>query len=240
MGAFLRRVLALFRSNRLERDLEDELAFHMTMRQREQDAANTSPDKAQRLVHRRFGSLTFTKERAREAWTFVWLDTFLQDCRFGIRSTEGTPYGTRFQIAGDAPLPLPNRPGAGFKVVSPSYMEAVGLRLIAGRPLKDDDREGTPFAVVINETFARTYFPGEDPIGRQLLMSRTLIQAGTTGLGLRMALGAQSKDVVSMVVGEGLRLALAGLTIGVAVAYMLRPVIVSMLYGVGPTDPTTL
>ncbi len=56
-------------------------------------------------------------------------------------------------------------------------------------------------------------------------------------IGLRMALGADRPAIARLVIGEGLRLALAGLLIGVAGALALARVIAAQLYGVGPGDP---
>jgi putative ABC transport system permease protein len=56
-------------------------------------------------------------------------------------------------------------PGAYFSIVSPSYFDAMGIRLMRGRALDEADRAGTPFVAVINETVARRYFSGADPIG---------------------------------------------------------------------------
>jgi ABC-type antimicrobial peptide transport system permease subunit len=56
---------------------------------------------------------------------------------------------------------------------------------------------------------------------------------------MRVALGAASGTVVRLVLGDGLRLAVAGLVIGAAVALAAMRVLRSMLYGVGPTDPLT-
>lgn len=54
-----------------------------------------------------------------------------------------------------------------------------------------------------------------------------------------MALGAQAKDVLRMVVGRGLRLALAGVALGLAGALLLTRLLETMLYGVSTTDPAT-
>ena len=59
-------------------------------------------------------------------------------------------------------------------------------------------------------------------------------------LGLRMALGAARSDVMKLVLGEGLRLALLGIGIGVLGAFALTRFMSSLLYGVRPTDPATL
>jgi putative ABC transport system permease protein len=97
--------------------------------------------------------------------------------------TQGAPYLTRIQRVGQPVVPFMSRPIAGFKVVSPSYFHAVGLRLLEGRPLQDIDRGQAPYVVVINEAFARTYFPGTNPVGERLVMRLIPIEAATSGSG---------------------------------------------------------
>jgi putative ABC transport system permease protein len=59
----------------------------------------------------------------------------------------------------------------------------------------------------------------------------------THEIGVRMALGAQRTDVVRMVIGQGLRLAVAGVVIGAAIAVIGSRLIQSMLFEVKPADP---
>lgn len=59
----------------------------------------------------------------------------------------------------------------------------------------------------------------------------------TREIGVRVALGAQRTDVVRMIVGEGARLTLFGVTIGLLGAYWLSRFVSSLLYGVSPQDP---
>jgi ABC-type antimicrobial peptide transport system permease subunit len=61
----------------------------------------------------------------------------------------------------------------------------------------------------------------------------------TQEIGIRMALGAQRLSVVKMVVFEGLRLAGAGLVIGLCCALAVSRALQSQLYGVGAADPLT-
>jgi putative ABC transport system permease protein len=58
-------------------------------------------------------------------------------------------------------------------------------------------------------------------------------------IGLRMALGAEAGDVLRMVIGEGFKLTIVGLTIGLAAAFALSRFIASLLFGVAPNDPPT-
>lgn len=53
------------------------------------------------------------------------------------------------------------------RVVSPGYFEALGLPLRLGRNLATTDRPGRPAVVVVNETFARRAWPGENPLGKR-------------------------------------------------------------------------
>ena len=61
----------------------------------------------------------------------------------------------------------------------------------------------------------------------------------THEVGIRMALGAGWTEVMRLVLGEGLRMALAGVAIGLAGAWGLTRFMASLLYGVRPTDPLT-
>jgi putative ABC transport system permease protein len=61
----------------------------------------------------------------------------------------------------------------------------------------------------------------------------------THEIGIRRALGAQRRDVLRMVVGQGLKLALLGLASGGSGALALTRCLSSELYGVKPNDPTT-
>jgi predicted permease len=61
----------------------------------------------------------------------------------------------------------------------------------------------------------------------------------THEIGVRVALGASSRDVLRMVLGQGLRITLIGVTIGLAAAFGFTRLITAMIYGVGTTDPIT-
>ena len=61
----------------------------------------------------------------------------------------------------------------------------------------------------------------------------------TREIGVRMALGAQRKDVLQLVVGQGISLAMAGTVTGIACALALTRFLRSLLFDIKPTDPAT-
>jgi predicted permease len=256
---------------------------------------------------------------------------------------------------------------AQWYAAAPDYLKVMGIPLQRGRFLGAQDTETTPFVVVIDDGFARAYFPGEDPIGKRVnlgiidvngaeivgvvghvkhvslgatgaldqrgqiyfsmmqlpdrvlplagrastfvvravgpaktvsdairsasarfdsrqvlydfepmskvvsdsiatqrftmsllgvfaLLALILSAVGISGvisylavrrtheIGIRMALGAEKWDVFRMVIGQGLRLALAGLAIGAVAALLLSRLLSSfshLLFGVSASDPMT-
>lgn len=263
---------------------------------------------------------------------------------------------SRFQVE-EHPVPASQRPRLAFRVVDLDYFRTMGIPLLKGRDFTpQDDVKSTP-VVVVNQTLAQRFFPGEDPVGkriqtgvsytrgdspmlqivgvvgdvraeslasdplpeayvphaqapnhymsvvvrtslppqsmipalRQLVWSldkdlplldiKTLdeyvsdsiapprfvtllfgVFAGlafvltaigfygvvsysvaqrTRELGIRMALGAQRKNILGMVVQQGLALAVMGVAAGLAAALALTRLMASLLFGVRPTDPAT-
>jgi predicted permease len=233
------------------------------------------------------------------------------------------------------------------------YFEAMGIALVQGREFTENDgKKDSPLVSIINETFARRFWPGQNPIGKRLktrpkgpwwevvgvakngkywslgespqpfiyfpmerdccssaalvartsgdaqtlirairqevqrldaslpvfdvktmdehmrlslfplrtgawiaggfaLVALTLAALGLYGLmaysvsqrtreiGIRMALGARRKDVLGLVLKQGMRLALVGLCIGLAAAFAATRLMSAVLYGVSPTDAVT-
>ena len=64
--------------------------------------------------------------------------------------------------------------GGGFKEITPSYFATIGLSIVRGRGLTDADRKGSPPVIVVNERFAKQFFPGGDPIGSHLLIQEII------------------------------------------------------------------
>jgi putative ABC transport system permease protein len=268
-----------------------------------------------------------------------------------ILPMSGNSEDNSFEIVGRPPFEKGKGPGADYRVVTPRYFDAIGMSLRRGRGFTASDNEQTPGVVIINETFARRFFPNQEAIGQRIILGgadpmeivgvvgdikdrdldrvprlafyvpyardprtymgvalraaaeptalaaaaraevmkldaaqpvsnlktvermiheRTsakriitammsvfagiaLLLAGvglyavmayavsqrTHEIGVRMALGARSRDILRLVTGQGLKLTLAGLALGMAGAFALTRVMEPLLYGVTPTDPLT-
>lgn len=250
---------------------------------------------------------------------------------------------------------------AGYHFVSPGYFSVLGVPVVKGREITSADVDGAQMAVVVSQSLADQYWPGQNPIGKRLkrgrrdsknlwltvvgvardvkhaglaqddrpshdvyvpllqqvprlpatlgLLARTsvppasvaqevqeqlkslapdlpvydvavfeerlaqqtaggrsfvllmslfaffalaLAAVGVYGvvsysvsnrtqeIGVRMALGAQLRDVLRLVVGQGGRLALMGVALGLLLALLVTPVLTSWLYGVSPLDKIIL
>jgi predicted permease len=90
---------------------------------------------------------------------------------------DGTSWSSQFQAAG---WPADR---VGFEILhrraDVGYFDALGVPLIRGRLFERRDGPDAPFVVVINETFAREHFPGEDPIGQKIAYDRAATEEST-------------------------------------------------------------
>lgn len=79
-------------------------------------------------------------------------------------------HGMGFTIAGRPLETGVPRPSAQYQVADDRYLAALGLPLLAGRSFMPSDGPGAPRVAIVSGAFARKYFSGEDPLGRELLL----------------------------------------------------------------------
>jgi putative ABC transport system permease protein len=259
-----------------------------------------------------------------------------------------------FIIEGRASASPQDDPVAVWRAINPDYFRTMGMRLRRGREFTEHDQPGALEVIVINETMAASFWPGEDPIGKRVQIydmepmpwreivgvvndtkeaglgtptrpeiyvpfaqrprsamtliahtdagpeqlaggMRAAVQAvdpdqpvyrintmekffsaqvavpratmflmGALGvaalilaaigiygvmahavtqqtheIGIRTALGATQRDVLRLVMGQGVTLTLIGVVIGLVGAFALTRLMTSLLFGVSATDPAT-
>ena len=97
----------------------------------------------------------------------------------------------------DRPVDRANAPGVGRHYTSADYFRTLGIPLISGRTLTDADRAGTRPVALVNDTGARRFWPGENPIGKRVWFG------GTTGPFADPAHAVEIVGVVGDVKYEG-------------------------------------
>jgi predicted permease len=76
-----------------------------------------------------------------------------------------------FVIEGKPAAPFAQQPNVAVRSISPGYLRAMRIPMLRGRELTESDSRGRPHAVLISESMAKRFWPGEDPIGQHLRLS---------------------------------------------------------------------
>jgi predicted permease len=167
--------------------------------------------------------------------------------------------------------------------VGPSYPDALGVPLLEGRAIGVQDDRGAPLTAMVNEAFARHYFPNTPVVGHRFgpvndprplrdqvastfvtarLGARIVIFFGvlalvlsavglygvvsqavghrTREIGVRLALGAERRDVLWLILRDTLVLTAVGLIVGVPAAFGAIRLVRSQLFGLGAGDPPSV
>jgi len=130
IDGLLRRLRALLRQGELEREMDEELRHHVEMERAELARGGLDPEEARRQALVALGGLERTKEDAREARGFPWLEDLAQDLRYGIRTITRTP---AFAIVSTTTLAL-------AVCVNTAIFSAVNALVFADLPMADPAR----------------------------------------------------------------------------------------------------
>lgn len=130
IGEIWRRLRALVRRGQIDSDLEEEMRLHVELRAEEQIRTGIAPDDARSTAQRQFGSSLLMKERSRDVWGWRWLETFLQDLRYGARMLRKSPAFTVVAI-----LSLAIGIGANTAIFS-----VVNAILLKSLPVRDPEQ----------------------------------------------------------------------------------------------------
>ncbi len=77
-----------------------------------------------------------------------------------------------FSVEGLPEPPPGQQPSADIARVSPDYFTVMGIRVLEGRVFEERDRDDAPKVCIVDETFAKTYWPGDSPLGKRVKFGR--------------------------------------------------------------------
>lgn len=80
----------------------------------------------------------------------------------------GPGSGRRFTIVGQPVANPSERPGAAFQMVTPGYVDTLGIRMIRGRSIDDHDTAGNTRVAMVNERLVNRFFPNVDPLTQRI------------------------------------------------------------------------
>jgi putative ABC transport system permease protein len=139
-----RRLAFFLRRGQLQRDLDEEMREHLRMKAEALQEEGMPPREARYAAKREFGNALLLRERSRDAWGLAWLETLLQDLRYGLRQLRRNPL---FATVAIVTLAL----GIGANTTIFSWINATLLNPVPGLARPDE---------VVSLTLSK---PGDNP-----------------------------------------------------------------------------
>jgi putative ABC transport system permease protein len=120
----------------------------------------------------------------------------------------GVPLGgsvslTTIVVAGSATEPLKDSDRISVRRVTPAYHQALRIPLRRGRLFSGADRQGAPRVAILNESAAKKYFPGQDPLGRTVTINEDLTVVGVVGDVHQTSLEIETRAEAYMPMAQG-------------------------------------
>jgi len=116
---------------------------------------------------------------------------------------EGIDMNTSFDVVGRLrPPDEPNKNHALMRAVSGSYLRTMKTPVVRGRAITDEDTASSPYVIMINETMAKQYFSGQDPIGQQIDFAGRGKDREDSGMTLPYRIVGVIADAVQQTIGQ--------------------------------------
>jgi putative ABC transport system permease protein len=108
----------------------------------------------------------------------------------------GAGFGMPFTLAGGRTYADPSqRPGAGFGMVTPDYVSTFGVHLVKGRSIGEQDTANSIKVMMVNESFARKYLQGKDPLRQRVVVEQLIPGVQKLGPGIEWQIVGVYQDV---------------------------------------------